>query len=149
MSADKPLRCDFFVPGFRQLLVCDLRHHSGEGNIGIEYRGTMEELLAAGIATAEMLVVNRPTGPRVKRVDQAGFPFQLVRSWRSCDAHGQECEPYRWFTLRLTRPLARAGELPYAREAIAAMARYRSSRSAAYGEPKPLLRLVEDTRRVH
>lgn len=149
-ATDVAPRHDFLVPGFSQLLVCHVEYVA-DGNVGIDYRGTMEELIGSGIATADMLVVNRATGPRVKRVDQGGFRFPLTRIWRSTDADGQECEPYRWFSLVRRRPMARLDELPYAREAIAAMKCYRDWQrrdyEARYEKRSPSLRLVVDNTR--
>ena len=123
----------FAVPGYQQLLA--IRHWATDDlKIKVEYLGTPEELIASGIATAEMLVVNKPKGPRIKRLDQAGFRFRLSRRWRYTDSNGALCQPYQWFSIIRERPTARIGELPWAQEAVAAAARHEAWR-ASVGRP--------------
>jgi hypothetical protein len=137
------------VPRFQQVDVFYREHLShGSDQVWIEYGGAAEDLIAAGVATAAMLVINPPRGRRVKRVDQDGDPFRLVRYWRS-SKDGQECPPYRYFRLTRLKPESRVGGLPGAREAIAADNGWQKWRAARDGQvaqevrkPPPVLRLV-------
>jgi hypothetical protein len=151
---EEPL-CYAHPPGAPQVQVWYEAHITCHPGVAIQYCGEAEDLIAAGVATAAMLVMNPPIGRRAKRVDQDGDAFRLVRYWRSSRG-GQECEPYRYFRLTRLKPERRIGELPGAREAIAAYNRYQkwAARNRRGWEeveevrvPAPKLRLVVDNTR--
>jgi hypothetical protein len=151
--------CSVKVPGFPSVMAFQ-RYGAHEGRIGIEYRGTAEDLIACGAATVEMFAMNDAShrGPRIKRIDEHGDRFRLTRIWRSTDPHtGEACEPYRWYYVERWKPVALIRRLPGADEAIAAYAEYdgweqaqqrvrederRASKPAI--RPKAQLRLVVD-----
>jgi hypothetical protein len=141
----------FQVPGLDTVIVWYLRHYQGDDRI--EYGGTPEALLASGAVTADMLVINNQSGPRIRRKDQDGIAWRVMRSWRGVK-DGVECVPYQWF--RVTRAVAgRLDRLPFAREALKAeMARQRwddAQREAdrAVQSRKPDLRMVVNNTRLH
>jgi hypothetical protein len=119
----------------------------------LEYCGRAEDLIASGAATDAMLVINPPRGPRVRRVDQEGDPFRILRYWRSGEG-GSECPPYRWYRLTRIKPLERLERLPGAQEAIATRTtwdewfeRRRRADQEPSGPGRPVLRLVIDNTR--
>jgi len=114
----------------------------------MEFGGTLEDLVACGVATLEMFAMNKPTGTRIKRIDGDGDPFGLERSWRSGNpTTGEPCMPYRWYSLTRWKPLALMRRLPGACEAIAAATEYyrwrdarhrrRAEQAAAAAKPQP------------
>jgi hypothetical protein len=154
----------FSVPGYTQLWAFHKNFYAKDGIVRIEYLGVPEELIAAGIATALMLTINGAKGPRAKRLDQDGCRFFLSRRWRTTDSNGQVCQPYQWFSITRSRPLAKIEELPWGHEAMAAAVRwgheamaaavrYREARSMDPEDnpqlpvPPPRLRLVVDNTR--
>jgi hypothetical protein len=109
------------VPGFSGI---EVRYRCYEEDPAeIEYCGTAEELIAAGIVTADMLETNRRTGPRRRRIDKDGDPFRLLRYWRSTKG-ASECAPYRYFRLTFLKPHTRLGKLTGVQDAIAAYERW-------------------------
>ncbi|HXO64049.1 MAG TPA: hypothetical protein VN882_05060 [Steroidobacteraceae bacterium] len=151
------------VPGFPRVQVqfshrCP-REQSEPALVAINYYGTAEDLIAAGIATAAMLDRRPRAGRHRKRVDQDGDRFQLERYWRST-VDGKECAPYRYFRLTRLKPEERAPGLPGAHDAIAAYNRWLKWRAAEGQDAqlfqvkelpeqvrKPTLRLVVDNTR--
>jgi hypothetical protein len=132
------------VPGFPRVSV-QFSHRcpreSEPALVAINYYGTAEDLIAAGIATAAMLDRRVRAGRHRERVDQDGDRFQLVRYWRST-VDGKECAPYRYFRLTRLKPEERAAGLPGAHDAIAAYNRWLKWR-AAEGQDAQLFQVKE------
>ncbi len=101
------------LPDFPEITVmftghCDISQ--------VDYYGWAEDLIAAGIATAEMLA------PRVwKRRDADGDKFRLSRYYRLKDG-----QPHPCYRITRIKPDARIECLPGARAAMAAYERRKS-----------------------
>ena len=133
------------VPGFPLIKVIACWHLS-EDPMPLTYYGWPEDLIAAGIMPADM---REPNGKHFK--DANGNSIHRIRYWKQ-RAGGIE----RYFKIHREVPAARLGELPGAREAVAARAALN-----AWDEPaqrqreqreqppaRPALRLVVDNDRV-
>lgn len=88
------------------------RNDAGQHEVGICYYGWVEELVALGVATPEML--GRKVKGR-KRVDADGDRFHLSRYWRLDDNR----QPELYYKLTRIKPAEVIDQLPLARKAIA------------------------------
>lgn len=128
----------FEVPGFGVIVTYQRYYDS------IEYAGTPDDLLASGAVSAEMLVINEQSGPRVRRKDQDGHEWRVVRSCRT-SSPGYDCHPYLWY--RVTRPVkGRLDRLPFGWEAFAADKAWHRWDDAEQAQ-RPQLHLVIDNTR--
>ena len=114
MSADDYLDIPG-CPGVRvALLGCRSyrRNHKGELVFGFAYVGTAEALIAARVATEQML---ERAGSRARRLDESGDGYRIDRWQASRDGH-----PYPRFRVIRWKRAEAAMRLPGARESMAA-----------------------------
>jgi hypothetical protein len=156
MSAYRGVRWAARVPAFPALEVYYLEEQGRNGTMWFQYCGRADDLIAAGVATAEMLLINPRTGPRRKRLDADGDQYRVSRYWRSTTGNGESCEPYRFYCVNRSKTVERLGRLPGAMEAIASRKKYERYWAARRrGEPEPpvsrthhLRLVVDNTRRT-
>jgi hypothetical protein len=133
--------------------VCAVAHGFDSNEVVIRYYGTPEELINAGVATAEMLAPGRSG----RKVDADGDRYSVQRYFRLKDGH-----PYRCCRIILRKRTELIDRLPGARDAVAAAERLerwredhrarvqaqRRSRLASASKPRPShLRLIVDNTR--
>lgn len=102
------------VPGHPRVRVQCWRLGEGPGGTGLIYYGSAEDLIAAGVATEQMLAPCAKRGPGARRFDADGERYSVNRYWTT-----REGQPVRRFRVWRYKALATALQLPGAREAIA------------------------------
>jgi hypothetical protein len=117
------------VPGFPAINVYYSEHRpeesTGHVKVSVLYYGWPEDLIAAGIATAEML------GPKVKgrkRIDADGDAFSVSWYWRL--KNGQ---PQYYYKLLRRKDAERLDTLPGARAAVTEYLRKNTTRPELHG----------------
>ena len=70
---DSPPEISASPPGFPSVRVYYQGSRDEGKGLWFEYCGTLEDLVAGGAATPEMLRMNPGTGARYKRIDEDGF----------------------------------------------------------------------------
>jgi hypothetical protein len=144
MSAPDPYLVH--VPGFPRVVVELYREpidHNGEPcEPSVYYFGHPEDLIAAGVATAEMLALRRGGYPRR---DAEGQPYSVRRWWRMKDGR-----PHQY--CRVFRQVQQMDELPGVREAVENFDRLQEEylereRLTNCKSESPRLRLVVDNSR--
>jgi len=146
---DSPPEISASPPGFPSVRVYYQGSRDEGKGLWFEYCGTLEDLVAGGAATPEMLRMNPGTGARYKRIDEDGDAYRVSRYWRSTTDDGKECAPYRYYRLRRLKPVGRLDGLPASNDAVTARLRYERWWAARRAEPGPRvqLRLVVDNTR--
>jgi hypothetical protein len=105
----------------------------GNGCVFVTHIGFPEDLIAAGVATVEMLALPGKKGAGKGRVDPEGFRFLLERYFVT--RNGQPVRRCR--VRRLEVPLPKALQFPGVAEALEARARHEKDRCREAGAPLP------------
>jgi hypothetical protein len=103
------------VPGFPGVRA-SIWSGPSDGFVTIKFMGSAEDLVRAGVATAEMVTrgERRRKGPRKRRVDADGHKYWREHYW----ATGPDGEPVtRWAVARRV-PVAKALQMPCGRELL-------------------------------